>query len=115
MTQSSFPDYYEVLQISPNAQPETIQRVYRLLAQHYHPDNKDTGDIELFNEILEAYRVLNDPSERAGYDVEYRTYNGLKWKIFDRKCSTKRSNAFSSPAKSACARTGSEGVSTPRL
>jgi len=37
-------DYYEVLQISPNAHVETIHRVYRLLAQHFHPDNKDTGD-----------------------------------------------------------------------
>ena len=30
-------DYYELLQISQNAEPETIHRVYRLLAQRYHP------------------------------------------------------------------------------
>jgi curved DNA-binding protein CbpA len=81
--QDGFPDYYEVLQISPNAQVETIHRVYRLLAQHYHPDNKDTGDLELFNQVLEAYRVLSDPEQRAAYDVEYRTYTGAKWKIFE--------------------------------
>ena len=52
---SSFVDYYEILQISPNAQPETIQRVYRLLAQLYHPDNKDTGDQALFEQILQAF------------------------------------------------------------
>ena len=80
---SSFVDYYEVLQISPNAQPETIQRVYRLLAQLYHPDNKDTGDQALFEQILQAFRVLSDPERRAAYDVEHRVAAGLKWKIFD--------------------------------
>lgn len=80
---SSFVDYYEILQISPNAQPETIQRVYRLLAQLYHPDNKESGDPVLFDQVLQAYRVLNDPERRAAYDVEYRTVSGLKWKIFD--------------------------------
>src|SRR5258705_2420893 len=79
----SFSDYYEVLQVSPNAQQETIQRVYRMLAQHYHPDNADTGDTAAFNEVLEAYRVLSDPEKRAGYDVEYKIASGLKWKIFE--------------------------------
>jgi curved DNA-binding protein CbpA len=79
----SFVDHYEILQISPNAQPETIQRVYRLLAQLYHPDNTDTGDQALFEQVLQAYRVLSDPERRAAYDVEYRVVSGLKWKIFD--------------------------------
>jgi curved DNA-binding protein CbpA len=83
MPQDSFADYYEVLQVSPNAQPDTIQRVYRLLAQLYHPDNTDTGNQELFEQILAAYRVLSDPEKRAAYDVEHRVSTGLKWKIFD--------------------------------
>jgi curved DNA-binding protein CbpA len=84
MTQKSgFVDYYEVLQISPNAMPETVHRVYRILAQLYHPDNTDTGDVEMFGLILEAYRALNDPEKRAAYDVEHKMVSGLKWKIFD--------------------------------
>jgi curved DNA-binding protein CbpA len=79
----SFVDFYEVLQISPNAHSETIQRVYRLLAQHYHPDNKETGDVELFNQVLEAYRVLNDPERRAAYDIEHKLAANHRWKIFD--------------------------------
>ena len=43
-TESELTDYYELLQISPNAEPETIHRVYRLLAQRFHPDNGQTGD-----------------------------------------------------------------------
>jgi curved DNA-binding protein CbpA len=88
MNNDSFVDHYEILQISPNAQSETIQRVYRLLAQIYHPDNKETGNPELFEQILQAYRVLSDPEKRAQYDVEYRATSGLKWKIFDQPSAT---------------------------
>jgi curved DNA-binding protein CbpA len=83
VSNDSFVDHYETLQISPNARAETIQRVYRLLAQMYHPDNTETGDNELFNSVLEAYRVLSDPERRAAYDVEYRAVSGRRWKIFD--------------------------------
>ena len=83
MQPDDFVDYYEVLQISPNAHPETIHRVYRLLAQHYHPDNKETGDVEAFTLVLDGYRVLTDLERRAAYDVEHKLVSGLKWKIFD--------------------------------
>ena len=54
-------DCYEVMQLSPNADAETIERVYRMLAQRYHPDNVDTGNSELFIQLCEAYRVLGSP------------------------------------------------------
>jgi curved DNA-binding protein CbpA len=78
-----FIDYYEILEISPNAQPETIHRVYRLLAQSYHPDNQDTGDTGRFSLVLESYRVLSDPERRASYDVEHQASRATRWKIFD--------------------------------
>src|ERR1041385_3815189 len=62
-------DYYEVLQISPNAELDTIQRVYRLLAQRFHPDNQATGDADKFRLLTDAYTVLGDPEKRARYDV----------------------------------------------
>jgi len=76
-------DYYEALQLSPSADPEMIHRVYRLLAQRYHPDNTDSGDPEAFRQVLEAYQVLSDPEKRAAYDVEHRNIRRLWWKIFD--------------------------------
>ena len=36
-------DHYEIMQLSPNADTDTIQRVYRILAQRYHPDSLGTG------------------------------------------------------------------------
>ena len=67
------PDYYEFLQISPNAQAETVQRVYRFLASRYHPDNPETGDPEKFLLLNRAYEVLSDPMRRAQYDELLKT------------------------------------------
>ena len=78
-----FVDYYEVLQVSPNASPETIQRVYRMMAQTYHPDNPDTGNHEAFQLLLRAYQALNDAEKRAAYDVAYYAERATRWKIFD--------------------------------
>jgi len=64
-------DFYEVLQISPNADPDTIHRIYRLLAQRFHPDNQETGDTARFRQITEAYHVLSDPEQRAAFDVRH--------------------------------------------
>jgi curved DNA-binding protein len=63
-------DYYEFLQISPNADPDTIHRVYRFLAARFHPDNPETGDPEKFFVLKSAYDVLGDPVRRAEYDVK---------------------------------------------
>lgn len=63
-------NYYELLQISPNAQASTIQRIYRYLAARYHPDNPDTGDPERFLILTRAYKALSDPERRAAYDAE---------------------------------------------
>ena len=80
---SDFVDYYERLQISANAQPETIHRVYRLLAQQLHPDNVDTGDSEQFRALTEAYHVLSDPERRAQYDVAYLRVQQKRWRLVD--------------------------------
>ncbi len=65
----AIPDYYEFLQISPNADPETIHRVYRFLAVRLHPDNPETGDAEKFFLLKQAYDVLSNPERRAEYDA----------------------------------------------
>src|SRR5689334_10097860 len=67
-------EYYEFLQISPNAQPETIHRVYRFLACRFHPDNAETGDREKFLLLHRAYDVLSDPKRRADYDATLRKH-----------------------------------------
>jgi curved DNA-binding protein CbpA len=74
-------DYYERLQISTNAEPETIHRVYRLLAPRFHPDNQETGDEGRFREITEAYQTLSDPEKRAQYDVLHEGRRQQRWRL----------------------------------
>ena len=62
-------DYYDLLNVSRDANPETLKRAYRRLARQYHPDvNKEPGTEERFKEIGRAYEVLSDPEKRARYD-----------------------------------------------
>jgi len=74
-------DYYEVLQVSANAEPDTIHRIYRLLAQRFHPDNTETGNADRFHEIHEAYTVLSNPENRARYDVGYHKARQDRWRL----------------------------------
>jgi len=80
-TQTEASDYYEVMQISPNAEPETIHRVYRLLAQRFHPDNRETGSDARFRQLTEAYEVLSDPERRAKYDVVHAQQRQERWRL----------------------------------
>ena len=75
-------DLYEVLQVSPRADQETLERVFRHLAKRYHPDH-DGGDSTLFSELVEAYRILSDPEKRAEYDARYAQIRETTWRIFD--------------------------------
>ncbi|MCC7236985.1 MAG: DnaJ domain-containing protein [Bryobacterales bacterium] len=77
-------DLYEVLQISANAEMDTIHRVFRLLAQRFHPDNAESGDPEAFRKAYEAYKVLSDPEQRAAYDARLQRLQTKRWKIFER-------------------------------
>ena len=65
----SYTDYYEVLGVPRDADPDTIRRAYRKLARKYHPDLNSDGDAEeRFKELGEAYEVLSDADKRARYD-----------------------------------------------
>ena len=59
------------MQISPNAEPDTIHRVFKFLAARFHPDNPDTGDADKFSLLKEAYDVLSNPARRAEYDATH--------------------------------------------
>lgn len=81
MSEETKPDYYEILQISENAEPETINRVFRLFAQRFHPDNQESGDAAKFRLIHEAHTVLADPVARAQYDIGYHKQRQDRWRL----------------------------------
>jgi curved DNA-binding protein len=80
MSSDLLTDYYDDLQISPNADIETLERVYRLLAKRYHPDNGQTGSAEKFDLITQAYQILSKPEKRAAYDATYEETKARQWK-----------------------------------
>ena len=80
-----FIDYYEILQINPNAQVETINRVYRMLAQRFHPDNPETGDADRFVKLQAAYAVLSNPDKKQEYDEEWLRFHNNPMEVFGMK------------------------------
>jgi curved DNA-binding protein len=76
-------DYYEILQISRNADLETVHRVYRFMATRFHPDNSKTGDLERFLLLRQAYQVLSDPVRRQQYDAATAAADSEPLEIFE--------------------------------
>jgi len=62
-------DYYDILEVSPDAEPEAIDAAYRRLERRYHPDvYTGTDAAERLRELDEAHAALRDPAKRALYD-----------------------------------------------
>jgi curved DNA-binding protein CbpA len=80
-----FIDYYELLQISPNAELATIQRVHKLLLSRYHPDNPESGDTEKFLLLQQAVQVLTDPAARVEYDKKLVAHAAQPDPVFEMK------------------------------
>ena len=74
-----FKDYYQILNVSRDANVEDIKRAYRRLAMQYHPDRNPINSREAgekFKEINEAYEVLGSEYKRRQYDslISFSSY-----------------------------------------
>jgi molecular chaperone DnaJ len=63
-------DFYAVLGVDRTTTNKDLKKVYRKLAQQYHPDTNpgDNAAETRFKEVTEAYDVLSDPKQREEYD-----------------------------------------------
>jgi len=83
-------DFYEILEVSPNASQETINRMYRFFAQRYHPDRREAGNAEKFAQICEAHDVLKDPEKRVAYDIRHKKNSEFHWHLVEEAGDTGR-------------------------
>ncbi|MCL2030069.1 MAG: DnaJ domain-containing protein [Oscillospiraceae bacterium] len=67
-----FEDYYSVLQVHPEAEPEIIQSAYKRLCKKYHPDVSGAPQAtERIKRINTAYETLGDEAKRRVYHAEW--------------------------------------------
>ena len=67
-------NYYELLEVSPNASKEVLRAAYKSLMQRHHPD-KHQADSAMASRaalIAQAYGVLSDAGQRAAYDAQLK-------------------------------------------
>ncbi len=71
-------ELYERLELRSDASRAEIVHAYRRLAHAAHPDARpgDPDAARRFRELTEAYQVLADPEQRAGYDHQHRQVPG---------------------------------------
>lgn len=62
-------EYYDVLEVAPDASDSKIKKAYYIHARKWHPDKNPSEEAKAkFQSIGEAYQVLSDPQLRAAYD-----------------------------------------------
>jgi uncharacterized protein YjbI with pentapeptide repeats len=70
-------NFYDVLQIRPDASAEVIRAAYKALAALNHPDRDRSPEAAArFAQVQLAYETLSDDVRRAQYDVEQQSSGG---------------------------------------
>ena len=69
-----FVDLYALLQVRATCDNTMLDKAFRHFARQYHPDHPETADIDKFQQVLDAYRLLKDPERRTTYDVKYNSH-----------------------------------------
>jgi DnaJ-class molecular chaperone len=64
---------YDILEVSPKASKEVIEKAYKVLVKKYHPDlynaEKKVWAEDIMKKLNNAYEILSDEEERKKYDI----------------------------------------------
>lgn len=74
----NYDNYYNILNLSKNANINDIKKAYRQLSIKFHPDKNNTSDCEQFNKINEAYSKLLDKYNINDKYCGYETNNEIE-------------------------------------
>ena len=64
-------NYYEILNVSPDASNEIIREKWIELMKSHHPDKVGEEGVDRAKKINEAYEILSSPTKRVDYDTKY--------------------------------------------
>jgi curved DNA-binding protein CbpA len=108
-------DYYEILQVSPNSEPEIIQAAYKRLAFKYHPDrNNDPASQTRMRLINDAYEILSKAEKRHQYDCARKSYLNEKERQRQRSSEQPCQPGDANPVRQASVHTNTTNeVATP--
>lgn len=72
----SFQDWYEVLEVSPDADTPALRRAWRRQLQRNHPDRhpNDPQASARFILVQRAFAILSDPGERPRFDAQRQAH-----------------------------------------
>lgn len=71
--QSSAPNYYELLGVTPGDTAQRLRQAHRDLSKLYHPDTTRFPAEEArlrFEQVQKAYELLSDRAQRLQYDLQ---------------------------------------------
>ena len=73
-------NYYDLLQVDPEADDDLIRIAYRRMVKRHHPDANPHDPVAAarrFHLIQQAYDLLSDPQARAAYDASLQSRRWL--------------------------------------
>ena len=77
-------NYYQTLEVAPQASQIEIKQAYRRLVKRFHPDSQlETANHEKIISINAAYEILSDPQRRRAYDQQLSV--GAAYSSFTRR------------------------------
>ena len=77
-------NYYQTLEVAPQASQIEIKQAYRRLVKRFHPDSqRETANHEKIISINAAYEILSDPQRRRAYDHQLSV--GAAYSSFTRR------------------------------
>lgn len=68
MSDANFIDFYELLELSPQASAEAVELMFRALCHKHHPETGTHKNLEKTKLLAHAFQMLGDSKRRAAYD-----------------------------------------------